>query len=267
MEALLKKIKECCIEAGNKILTIYNQPFESLLKTDHSPVTKADLISHEFISSFLSTLDPVLPVLSEESIDKTLWDERKYWKEFWLIDPLDGTKEFIKKNGEFTINIALIREGKPILGTVYAPAQKLLYFAAVGFGSFKQYDDKKLHPIKVIKHSRNSKWEIVASRSHLSPKLDLLLSHFKNYNLTNIGSSLKLCLVAEGKAHLYPRLSPTSEWDTAAAHCIVEQAGGFVVNLNLDPLRYNQKNSLLNPYFLAAASLDDLNFLNSLNLD
>jgi len=248
MKELLKDIELLAIEAGNKILEIYESgDFGVDHKSDDSPLTKADLASHHVIVSGLEKLTPEIPILSEESASIP-FEERQSWSKYWLVDPLDGTKEFIKKNGEFTVNIALIEQGKAVLSVVYVPVSEVNYSAAVGVGVFKKEGGKR----SSIMVKRNSRFKptVVGSRSHMSDEVKEYLERLGQHELVSMGSSLKFCLVAEGKADLYPRLGLTSEWDTAAAQCIVEQAGGQVVTMDGKPLMYNTKDSLLNPYFM-----------------
>ncbi len=248
MNELLKDIEELAVKAGIAIMEIYqSDDFGINHKDDDSPLTKADLAAHQVIVKGLQQLTPEIPVLSEESADID-YEERRNWNKYWLVDPLDGTKEFIKRNGEFTVNIALIDQGKSTLSVVYVPVTEVSYSAAVGVGVFKREDGKK-HSIMVKKNSR-FKPTVVGSRSHMSDEVKAYLERLGQHELVSMGSSLKFCLVAEGKADLYPRLGLTSEWDTAAAQCIVEQAGGKVVTLDGEPLLYNSKDSLLNPHFM-----------------
>jgi 3'(2'), 5'-bisphosphate nucleotidase len=248
MNELLSHIETLAVKAGDAILEIYESgDFGVDHKSDDSPLTKADLASHNVIIAGLKKLTPDTPVLSEESADIP-FEERQTWNKYWLVDPLDGTKEFIKKNGEFTVNIALIEEGKSVLSVVYVPVTNVSYTAAVGVGVFKRENGKK-SSISVMKNSR-FKPTVVGSRSHMSDEVKDYLERLGQHELVSMGSSLKFCLVAEGKADLYPRLGLTSEWDTAAAQCIVEQAGGCVVTLDNKPLLYNTKDSLLNPHFM-----------------
>ena len=245
---LLNSIENLAIEAGKAILEIYNSAdFGVEMKSDDSPLTKADLASHNVIAKGLQELTPDIPVLSEESAN-IAFAERQSWKKYWLVDPLDGTKEFIKKNGEFTVNIALIENGKSVVSVVYVPVQDVSYTAALGYGAFKKSNNQR-QQIHVKKTSRSIPI-VVGSRSHMSDDVKNYLQDLGTHELTSMGSSLKFCLVAEGKADLYPRLGLTSEWDTAAAQCIVEQAGGHVVTLDNQALRYNTKESLLNPFFM-----------------
>lgn len=249
----VKKINKIAIDAGKRIMAIYEMDFDIYEKKDESPLTEADLASHHLIINELSSLDTGFPILSEESADID-WKERQSWQTYWLIDPLDGTKEFIKKNGEFTVNIALIHQNNPVLGVVYAPAIDILYYASEEIGAWKQ-GSGVAHQIN-ISTKAESPIRVVGSRSHQSEAMAVYLSQYPNHEMIPMGSSLKLCLVAEGKADLYPRLGPTSEWDTAAAHAIVNSAGGKCVvydaekNVELEALAYNTKESLLNPYFI-----------------
>lgn len=245
---LLLSVVDLAIKAGEKIMEIYGSEFRVGLKADDSPLTAADLASHHCLSEGLQTLAGQYPVLSEESA-LLPFEERQQWETYWLIDPLDGTKEFIKRNGEFTVNIALIRNHQPVLGVVYAPALDTSYFAEVDVGAFKKQGDNPITPIAVRKPPQ-SPLTVVGSRSHGGEELEGYLVHLGEHELKPIGSSLKFCLVAEGEADLYPRFGPTSEWDTAAAQCVVEVAGGSVVDLQGEPLRYNTKASLLNSYFV-----------------
>ena len=248
MKQLLNNIVNIAKQAGDAIMTVYNSDdFNVELKNDDSPLTKADIAANDIIVAALTKLTPDIPILSEESA-KAPYETRKHWTKFWLVDPLDGTKEFIKRNGEFTVNIALIENGKPILGVVYAPVLEHTYSGAEGLGAFKQEENNPAQEIKVADH-RNQKLKVVASRSHAGPDLQAFLDSLDDYDVISMGSSLKLCLVAEGKAHLYPRLGPTMEWDTGAAHAVVNAAGGQVTDLDKEPLQYNKEN-LLNPYFI-----------------
>lgn len=255
---LAEQVTDIAHKAGKAIMAIYAKDFDIYNKDDKSPLTEADLAAHHIIVDGLKAISE-LPILSEESADID-WQERRQWQQYWLVDPLDGTKEFIKKNGEFTVNIALIDNGEPVLGVVYAPVLETTYVGVVGeFARISQ--SGKTTALKPAVHQKGECWKVVGSRSHQSPQIQALLEQLPGKTeLVAMGSSLKLCLVAEGKAHLYPRLGPTSEWDTAAAHAVVSAAGGRVCELDADkplneqctPLRYNQKESLLNPYFLVS---------------
>ncbi len=235
-------------DAGKKILDIYVTDFDVSHKHDNTPLTEADMAAHKTIVNGLHGLDCDYPILSEES-SHIGFSERSQWTTYWLVDPLDGTREFIKKNGEFTVNIALIHEHKPILGVIYVPVSGDCYFAAKTFGAFKQLRGQEAVAIHTRDKPRNMTI-IAGSRSHRGDSLNEFLNKIGKYDIVSMGSSLKSCLVAEGKADIYPRLGPTSEWDTAAAQCIVEEAGGKILDLEMQPMRYNTKRSLLNPYFL-----------------
>lgn len=241
-------------EAGAAIMKVYATNFDVERKSDDSPLTQADLAAHHVIVQALKQLTPDIPVLSEES-DQMPAEQRNSWPMYWLIDPLDGTREFIKRNGEFTVNIALINNHVSVLGVVYAPVTELLYYAMAGQGAYKQ--SKNFAPQRIQTASLNIENVIVAgSRSHSDHKLQQFLTnlHIKTGTtpeLIHMGSSLKICLVADGGAHVYPRLGPTSEWDTAAAHCVLTEAGGDILDLQGNSLRYNTKTSLLNPSFFA----------------
>jgi 3'(2'), 5'-bisphosphate nucleotidase len=258
----LKAILQIIQEAGQEILKIYNSSFKVDFKKDKTPLTEADKCSHKIIEQGLKKISNY-PILSEEGTNIP-YEQRKSWDFFWLIDPLDGTKEFIKRNGEFTVNIALIHKNKPVLGVVYAPAKEILYYGGKEIGAYKIEKHKEL---KLLPKAINTKEKIkvVVSRSHLNKETEnfiKLLSHFfKKIETVSIGSSLKICLIAEGKADLYPRMSPTKEWDTAAAHAILNAVGGKLVKFHppikslkelktLSEIEYNKEN-LLNPYFVA----------------
>lgn len=256
MTDLLNQIVQIAQQAGDKILSVYNADMEIEYKDNDSPLTKADRLAHDYIFNALNELSEKFPILSEEGAEIP-FAERSGWVRYWLVDPLDGTKEFIKRNGEFTVNIALIENHKPVLGVVYAPVLERTYYAAQGVGAFRQENQKP--PVKIaVEHFKSqSKWKVVASRSHMSPETVSMVNALGDTELVSMGSSLKLCLVAEGTAHIYPRLALTSEWDTAASQCVVEQAGGVVVTQDLKPLEYNRKDSLLNPYFIVSYGLDE----------
>jgi len=241
-------------DAGKLILDIYQSDnFEQQLKSDDSPLTKADLASHNLIVSRLRELTPNIPILSEES-ENIAWKERKNWQDYWLIDPLDGTKEFIKKNGEFTVNIALIKDNYPILGVVYAPVLKTTWVGGVNKSAVK-ITSKGRENIQSIRRKTNETCSVVGSRSHQSDEFRVYIDKLEGkINVISMGSSIKLCLVAEGAAHIYPRLGLTSEWDTAAAHAVVNAANGKVVDINTgQELKYNIKESLLNPFFIVSS--------------
>ncbi len=245
---LLAEVRAIAEQAGKRILEIYETDFAVEHKDDESPLTAADLAAHTTISAGLKALTPDIPVLSEESASIP-YDERRRWRRYWLIDPLDGTREFVKRNGEFTVNIALIHDGRAELGVVYVPVTRLAYSACAGGGAFKQAAGGAPQAIRV-RALPDGPLVVAGSRSHGGDSLNRFLANLGPYELVSMGSALKSCLVAEGRADIYPRLGPTSEWDTAAAQCVVEEAGGRVTGLDMQPLRYNTKDSLLNPHFL-----------------
>jgi len=252
VKQMLEQIKQIAKEAGDAILTIYeSDDFNIEHKADDSPLTRADSASHQIIAERLAALYPDIPQISEEAA-MLPFTQRSQWSECFVIDPLDGTKEFIARNGEFTVNIALINQGRPILGVIYVPVQQTFYFAAEGVGAFKQVAGEAAKAISVRRVPENNgqrHFTVVASRRHGFEKVEALCQKLQSYELTSRGSSLKMCLVAEGEADFYPRLAPTSEWDTAAAQAIVEQAGGQMVNTEFQTLTYNQRESILNPHF------------------
>ena len=252
MQEFLPEVRRIAEEAAEAILEVYlSDDLRVAVKEDFSPLTQADIASHRHILAGLELMAPDLPVLSEESQGIT-YDERRHWDTFWLVDPLDGTKEFLRRNGEFTINIALIRGHRPVLGVVHLPVSGQTYWAAEGEGAFRSADGgtSRLQAARTV----GQPVKVVASRSHAStPTVSFLDRMAQDYDLEIVskGSALKLCMVAEGEADLYPRLAPTMEWDTAAAQCVVEQAGGHVTTLGNEPLQYN-KEDLLNPFFMVA---------------
>ena len=261
--------------AGEAILDVYGSDFAVEHKDDKSPLTLADKRSHEIIMDVLEQTITVnngtVPVLSEEGRGIP-FDERKEWEYFWLVDPLDGTKEFVKRNGEFTVNIALIRNHKPVLGIIYIPVKDVFYFAAIDFGTYKLENSESLFDNSVdnlsikelldksqrlpLTNNNKSSFTVIGSRSHTSEEFSefvkLLNEKYGEVEFISSGSSLKLCLVAEGEADVYPRFGPTMEWDTAAGQAIVEQAEGSVMDIQTrEPLRYN-KEDLLNPFFIVS---------------
>lgn len=254
MDALLlaKKITEIAKEAGNQIMETYNNAasFEIESKSDDSPLTIADKDSNDIICTGLDKLEVIYPIISEEN-KAVPYEERKNYSRFWLVDPLDGTKEFIKRNGEFTVNIALVENGSPFLGVVYAPAIDEMYWAVKGEGAFQVINGKN-HRLEAA-HFRytDSKLKIVCSRSHINAETQAFVSKLDEPELVATGSSLKFLILAKGNADVYPRLGPTMEWDTGAAQIILEEAGGRVYRADDEqPLAYNKEN-LLNPYFIA----------------
>lgn len=252
---MIERIREIAVSAGNEILKHYSERQLIETKSDQSPLTRADMASHEFICEELHRLNQEIPVLSEESSKEDVLD-RLTWRRLWLVDLLDGTKEFIKQSGQFTVNIALIEDGEPVLGVVYAPAMKLMYWAERTAGAFR-VDDGGASALIRTRTADRSKLSFVASRDHAGPQVAALLERFPRAETRSMGSSLKFCLVAEGKADLYLRDVPTMEWDTAAAQCVVEAAGGSVQDLEGKRLLYN-KTDLRNPLL---ATLGDRNFV------
>ncbi|MGB0430931.1 MAG: 3'(2'),5'-bisphosphate nucleotidase CysQ [Bacteroidia bacterium] len=256
MEEVLKsvdiqKVNAIAVDAGKAIMDIYNN--ENLdwnveKKADNSPLTIADHASNKVICDALQAAFPDIPILSEENKTQS-YEERKDWDWFWLVDPLDGTKEFIKKNGEFTVNIALVHGNRSVLGVLYVPATDELFYAKRGEGAFKVKGDENVKLV-TSKYEKGQKGvKIVCSRSHMSKETEMFVAQFNEPELLSKGSSLKFMLVAEGLAHVYPRIAPTMEWDTGASQIIVEEAGGRVVQYQTDePLLYN-KEDLLNPFF------------------
>lgn len=254
---MLKEVIEIAIGAGKKILEVYEDAYTIHEKEDRSPLTIADQLSHSHIQTELSNHFPTIPILSEEGASIP-FKERKNWSSFWLVDPLDGTKEFIKKNGEFTVNIALIQGNRPVLGIIYAPVTDTLYYAEKNKGAYKLMTASSLEKRKQVKINTSSSGvkKIVISRSHLSDATQEYIEDLQRQEgkleFTSIGSSLKFCLIADGSAHYYPRLAPTMEWDTAAGQVIVEEANGQVIEYeNGDPLVYNKK-VLTNPSFICS---------------
>ncbi len=243
---LLDLSLELATAAGARIREVYQSDFTVTHKEDESPLTQADVASHTLIVAALARLAPALPVLSEEGADIS-YATRRGWTRYWLVDPLDGTREFVKRNGEFTVNIALIEHHRPVLGVVHAPVLGLTYGAARDVGAFRLENGAR---VAVRTRALPPRPTFVVSRSHQDPALAALLARAPAHDAIGRGSSLKFCLIAEGTADFYPRLGPTSEWDTAAGQCVVEQAGGAVWRLpELTPLGCNEKDSVLNPSF------------------
>jgi 3'(2'), 5'-bisphosphate nucleotidase len=274
MSEILQAMCDAAIVAGSEVLNIYNdyignhKDLAIQAKKDNSPVTTADLAAHASLIKSLGGIDDPLPLLSEEA-EIPDFQERQQWRRYWLIDPLDGTKEFIEGNGEFTVNIALIEAGKPIAGVVYVPVTGQIFMGATAHGaySFNAKEEKKVQGEKlktrdfVSRLNKKLSVDVVCSRRHGSEAFDSIYKKITNAcDITAkkaIGSSLKICMIAAGEADIYPRCGPTSEWDTAAAQAILEAAGGYIVDHDFQPLRYNQKESLLNPEFYAlGADLD-----------
>lgn len=251
--ALLERVVAIARRAGEEILEVYaSQDAGASTKADNSPLTLADLRAHRVIVEALQALTPEIPVLSEESAEVLPYEERSRWSRYWLVDPLDGTKEFLSRNGEFTVNIALIEGHAPALGVVHVPVRETTYSGLPGVGAWRRRGEEVAEPIHV-QASAASPVRVVGSKSHRGDSLDSFLAHLGPHELLPVGSSLKFCLVAEGEADVYPRLGPTSEWDTAAAQAVVCAAGGAVVTLDGAPLTYNAKSEILNPHFLVYA--------------
>lgn len=258
LQQLLPRVEAACVAAGEAILKVYHsqQGFSIETKADHSPVTDADFAAHNHLEPALTALLADTPVLSEES-DIPSYAERRQWQRYWLVDPLDGTKEFISGSGEFTVNVALIEAGEPVLGVVHVPVTKTTYSGIRGVGASKSTDQQRhsitSRALPITSSEQQEAVTLALSRRHRGEALEPLLKQLEEelgpLDTQAVGSSLKFCMVAEGKADLYPRLGPTSEWDTAAAQAIVEAAGGAVVDREFRPLRYNTKEGLINPDF------------------
>ena len=242
--------------AGRAILAVYAREFPVEAKDDRSPLTEADLASHRLLVSGLEALTPDIPVLSEESAALPA-AERRAWPRLWLVDPLDGTREFVKKNGEFCVCIALVEHGVPLLGLVHAPVTGVTWSALAGHGAWRREagaDDVALAARLPLPEAHfGAGLRVAASRSHLDPRTAVLLERLPEAERVPMGSALKFGLLAEGRLDLYPRFGPTSEWDTAAGQCLVEAVGGAVLDLEGRPLRYNQRDTLLNGDFIAVA--------------
>ena len=260
LEQYLLKVSNLSISAGHKIMTHYQKDTKLMIKEDQSPLTDADLDSNNIICSGLSRLNSTIPIISEESFVD--WKTRRKWNKYWLIDPLDGTKEFINKNGEFTVNIALIENNKPVLGVIFVPVLSTLYFASQNFGSYKLHCSSNLNSLnESIKIQANEKNKsnhllVIGSRSHSNEDFNKWVKeHIEDYELIKTGSSLKFCHIADGNADIYPRFGPTSEWDIAAGHIILTEAGGIINSIENEEMLYNTKENILNPFFIASCKL------------
>ncbi len=254
----MDSVREIALEAGRKIIEIYNRDFSVALKSDQSPLTEADLAAHHIIVDRLSSVYPEIPILSEESAKQVNYEVRKMWDCYWLVDPLDGTREFINRNGQFTVNIAYMDKRCPIAGVVYAPATKQMFWGSATGGAFKAGQNSESIPLTRGQLPFTGRLRVVGSNSHLSQEtrdyLDVLRTRYDKLEFVAMGSSLKICLVADGRADLYPRLGPTMEWDTAAAHAVLNAAGGNLYGYETrKQLQYNKEN-LLNGWFIAAAN-------------
>jgi len=250
-QQLLGPLLDVARSAAHEIMRVYATDFDVARKSDQSPLTVADLAAHRVIERDLRRITPDIPLLSEESA-AVPYAERRRWERYWLVDPLDGTKEFVSKNGDFTVNIALVERGEPLIGVVHIPVSGMSYYGCVGVGAFRRDQDGQVGVIKV-RPLVPGPVRVVASRSHRGELMDGYLAKLGPHATVSRGSSLKFCLVAEGAADVYPRLGPTSEWDTAAGHALVLAAGGHVIAADGAALRYNSKESLLNPFFIAYA--------------
>ena len=248
LRALAESLLPIVAQAGAAIMKVYDGGFTVQQKEDDSPLTLADLESQRVILDGLTRITPDIPILSEESAAAP-WAERRTWRELWVVDPLDGTREFVKRNGEFTVNVALVIDHEPVLGVVSAPAQGLVYWGAQGLGAFTEHRGAVRTAIHAASPQRPLR--VVGSRSHASKETAAYLEKVAEHVMTGVGSSLKFCLLAEGKAELYPRFGPTSEWDTAAGQAVLEAAGGQVTRLDGHKLRYNCRESVLNGDFIA----------------
>jgi len=260
LNQLLQPVCNIAIQAGLIVNTYYKSNLDIFFKENQSSLTKADLASNKFIISTLTKLNSDIPILTEESLVD--WSVRKNWLRYWLVDPLDGTKEFINENGEFTINIALIENNQPKLGVIYAPALSMLYYASENNGSYKLSCDQKIDSLSNSTQINTSNKKIsdhlnvVESRSHSNEKFKKWVkNNVFNYELIRKGSSLKFCELAEGKVDLYPRFGPTSEWDIAAGHIVLVEAGGEIISIDDKKIFYNLKESFVNPHFIASCKL------------
>lgn len=251
---LREAVLALAVQAGRAILRVYASDFEVEAKSDRSPLTEADLAAHACIRDGLRALDPSLPVLSEESATAELTDRRS-WQRYWLVDPLDGTREFVKRNGEFSVNIALVEQGRPVFGVVHAPVGGELFWGEAGRGAWLRTPESADEPLWVRRPAL-APLRVAVSRSHLDPRSAALIGRLPGALQVPLGSSLKFCRMAQGQVDLYPRFGPTGEWDTAAGQCVLEAAGGAVLALDGQPLRYNQRESLINPDFLAIGDPD-----------
>jgi 3'(2'), 5'-bisphosphate nucleotidase len=254
LQKLIEPVVALAEDAGRAILEVYSTNFDVQSKADESPLTQADLASHRRIAAGLAELTPDIPIISEED-GLPEYSVRGQWTRYWLIDPLDGTREFVNRNGEFTVNIALIDLHCPVFGVVHVPVQGKTYIGCKGSGAAMRIGDADWQPIRVAESSAQPV-RVVGSRSHRGASLDAYLAALGEHAMVPMGSSLKFCVVAEGGADIYPRLGPTSEWDTAAAQAVVEEAGGKVVTLDGKPMKYNAKTDILNPHFLVIGAAD-----------
>jgi len=246
--SILPDVIKVADEASEKVLHIYQSDFTVDFKSDHSPITAADTASHEIIVRGLRNISRDIPILSEEGKDIP-WEERKHWRRFWLVDPIDGTKDFTQRTGEFTVNIAMIEDGEPVMGVVIAPALKEAFWGVVGEGAHLRDRTGKVRRIRVAEPKAVKR--VMASKNHLNEETRAFIDKLGDHELVQAGSSLKFCRIAEGHADIYPRLGPTCEWDTGAAQAVLMAAGGKVQTLEGKPLKYG-KEDVLNPSFIAS---------------
>lgn len=247
--SILPDVLKIADAASEKVMAIYQTDFKVNFKADESPITAADVASHRIIEEGLRNLSHDIPILSEEGLEAP-WSERRHWHRFWLIDPIDGTRDFTQRTGEFTVNIALIEQGRPILGVVTAPALKEAFWGLKGEGAYKRDRNGRVHRLSVVVPPAEKR--VVASKNHLNEETRDFIEKLGPHKLVQAGSSLKFCRIAEGKADIYPRMGPTSEWDTGAAHAVLSAAGGKVQTLEGKPLEYG-KEDVLNPSFVASS--------------
>ncbi|MBW3197549.1 3'(2'),5'-bisphosphate nucleotidase CysQ [Marinobacter nauticus] len=248
--SILPDVIKIADEASEKVLHIYQSDFKVNYKEDHSPITAADVASHDIIVKGLRQISRDIPILSEEGAEIP-WEERKKWRRFWLIDPIDGTKDFTQRTGEFTVNIAMIEDGEPVMGVVTAPALKEAFWGIKGEGAHMRDRTGRVHRIRVAEPKDTLR--VVASKNHLNEETRAFIEALGSHETVQAGSSLKFCRIAEGHADIYPRMAPTSEWDTAAAHAVLVAAGGKVQTPEGQPLVYGKEN-ILNPNFIAAGN-------------
>jgi len=249
--SILPDVIKVADQASDRVLHIYQSDFKVNYKEDHSPITAADTAAHDIITHGLRSISRDIPILSEEGKDIP-WEERKHWRRFWLVDPVDGTKDFTQRTGEFTVNIAMIEDGQPVMGVVIAPALKEAFWGIVGEGAHMRDRTGKVHRIRVAEPKAVKR--VVASKNHLNEETKAFIDEkLGDHELVQAGSSLKFCRIAEGHADVYPRLGPTCEWDTGAAQAVLMAAGGKVETLDGKPLKYG-KQDVLNPYFIATGS-------------
>lgn len=248
--ALVQQVLSIADGASQAVMRIYQTDFTVSFKADESPVTAADLAAHRVIYQALAELSPDIPVLSEEAA-AIPWSTRRHWHRFWLVDPIDGTRDFTQRSGEFTVNIALIEHGEPVLGVVTAPALGEAYWGVKGEGAWKREADGRIRRLSVVVPPARKR--VVASKNHLNDDTRAFIDLLGDHELVQAGSSLKFCRIAEGRADIYPRLGPTCEWDTGAAHAVLSAAGGKVTRLDGSPLRYG-KEDVLNPHFIASGA-------------